>query len=319
MATMCRYVMLAFVLEAALLIVVQGTKCNVNVNGVTWNFVPGRDIFSLGIPTEEDCRELCLAKPECKGYSWKFDDVIGWCYEFAELESIHVCEDCYSGTVPQKFNGVCAANPENVISLVSSDTSEECYRACIGTEGCVGYSWLDSTTLFPNYCYLYNECSTVDACSGCFGGSPNCARPMQCFDYLNLDSVIRNENSISSADVVCDQEGYIRPSIDWRGSGNYRVVPPAGVRLSTKYPGKMHCGGYFASWVKDDNNELIELKVGQELKVTVCMSSYDEVDATKCDKPLEAVVTKCPGDFFVYSLKDVRYCHETYCGSMDPL
>ena len=316
MATTCQYVFLALILKATLLIVVLGTKCNVNVNGVTWNYVPGRDIFSLGIPTVEDCLELCSAKPECKGYSWKFDDVIGWCYEFAELESIHVCEDCYSGTVPQKFNGACAASPENVINLVSSDTSEECYFSCVGTENCVGYTWFDTTTLFPKFCYLYNECSTVNACTGCFGGTPNCARPMQCFDYLNLDSGFRNEGhkSGNKSNWDCDQEGFEHQSSDWEGSGNYKIVPPAGVRLSTKPPGSMHCGGWGAGWVQDDNNVLPDLPVGEEVELSVCINGFID-----CDVYERAVITKCPGDFFVYSLKDMRYCHMKYCGSMDPI
>ena len=184
----------AFIFGAALWSVTQGLKCKVAGTGLTWNYVPGRDIFSVGIPTEQECRELCSAKSECKGYSWRFDNVVGWCYEFAELEGIHVCDDCYSATAPTRFNGNCDTDPENFIALMSTPSAEDCHSACTDTDGCMGFTWFDGSSIFQNYCFLYSECSTVESCVGCSGGSMNCFGPRQCFDYLVLDSEQRNEN-----------------------------------------------------------------------------------------------------------------------------
>ena len=111
MPTSGKLFMLALVLGAVFLSAAEGYKCHVTRQGLTWDYVNGRDIFSLGIRTEQECRELCAGKPECKGYSWRFDDVLYWCYEFAELDGIHVCEDCFSGTLPTKFSGNCDTNP----------------------------------------------------------------------------------------------------------------------------------------------------------------------------------------------------------------
>ncbi len=194
MVTFSKLALLALIYVAALFSESQELKCKVDGEGITWNFVPGRDIFSLGIPTEQECRELCFGKLECKGYSWRFDDVLYWCYEFAQLEGIHVCEDCYSGTVSTRFNGNCNTNPENVIDLIFTLSAEDCNNECIDTDSCLGYTWFGGSTVFQYYCFLYKECSTIESCVGCSGGSMNCFGPAQCFDYLTLDSEKRNEN-----------------------------------------------------------------------------------------------------------------------------
>ena len=179
MATSAKLAILALVLGAVHFSEAEGYKCYVTRQGLTWDFVSGRDIFSLGIPTEQECRELCSAKPECKGYSWRFDDVLYWCYEFAELDHMHVCEDCFSGTMPTQFNGTCHTDAANVIEVSQEFTVNACHLLCSETDGCMGYTWYDETTSLEYYCFLYSECSEVKPSAGCFGGSMNCFPPLQ--------------------------------------------------------------------------------------------------------------------------------------------
>ena len=149
-------------------------ECQTSVQGGTWNYVPGRDSSHFPISTVEDCHELCSSHPECQGYTWRFDDVIGWCFEYKELEDLHACAGCYSGTVSVKVDGACASTPENLIGAVSAESVEKCYESCTKTSGCVGYTWYDQTSSFPYFCFQFSDCSTVTPCQGCSSGKPNC-------------------------------------------------------------------------------------------------------------------------------------------------
>ena len=323
MATLAKLAMLALMFEAAFLSVAQGYKCKVAGQGLTWNFVAGRDVFSVGITTEQACRQLCSDKPECKGYSWRFDNVVGWCYEFAELEGIHICEDCFSGTLPTRFIGICDTDPENVMDEVLTSSDEECHNACTDTTGCMGYTWFHQSTVLPNYCFLYSECADIRSCVGCSGGSMNCFSPLQCFDYLILDCEKRNENSTNAWD--CDTT--IHPpyspkyiiSEDWQGAGYYRFVPPAGLKMATKSPGPLHCSTWGVLYISDDTNVMDDMKVGGEVEVKVC--SDTESEPGSCDSLFinyfNIMVTKCPDNYFVYKLPNVR-CASKFCGSFEP-
>ncbi len=152
----------------------------------------------------------------------RYDNVAGWCYEFAELEGIHSCEDCFSGTLPTRFSGICDTHPDNIIDELLTSSAEDCHQACIDAAGCMGYTWWDTTTVLENYCYLYTECAEVKSCAGCSGGSMNCFSPLQCFDYLILDSETRNENYPGG--YFCDTTR--RPdgiSEDWYGPGKRSI------------------------------------------------------------------------------------------------
>ena len=70
---------LALLYGAAVLTRVQA-ECQTRIQEATWNFVPGRDSSLNGIPTEESCQELCSSHPLCKGYTWRFDDIVGLCF-----------------------------------------------------------------------------------------------------------------------------------------------------------------------------------------------------------------------------------------------
>ena len=59
--------MLALVFGAAVLNIAEGLKCAVEVQDITWNFVPGRDISRYGVVSVQDCKALCLEDSDCKG------------------------------------------------------------------------------------------------------------------------------------------------------------------------------------------------------------------------------------------------------------
>ena len=62
------------------------------------------------------------------------------------------------------FEGACVvASPENILDEISTESSDECYLSCVGTEGCFGFTW-----------------------------SSNCIH--QCFNYMELNSEKRNEH-----------------------------------------------------------------------------------------------------------------------------
>ena len=84
-------------------------KCENLITSATWKFKAGRDVSHFGVETVEECAALCASNPECRGYTWRFDDVIGWCYKFAVLENIHECAGCQSGTIAEVLEGSCLA------------------------------------------------------------------------------------------------------------------------------------------------------------------------------------------------------------------
>ncbi len=73
MVTSGKLSMLALVLGTVFLSVAEANKCSGARQGLTWEYVPGRDIFSLDIRSENECFLMCKYTPECKGYSWRFD------------------------------------------------------------------------------------------------------------------------------------------------------------------------------------------------------------------------------------------------------
>ena len=67
MVTFYKFPMLALIFGASVLNMAEGLKCTVEVQDITWNFVPGRDTSRYGIPTVQDCKALCLEDSDCKG------------------------------------------------------------------------------------------------------------------------------------------------------------------------------------------------------------------------------------------------------------
>ena len=199
------------------------------------------------------------------------------------------------------FEGACVvASPENILDEISTESSDECYLSCVGTEGCSGFTWFDKSSIFPNFCFMYNECPSVNPNPGTVSGSSNCINPGQCFDYMVLNSGRRNEHETHDDTVHCDSLTHEKTFPDWQGTGYYRFVAPAGVMLATKTPGPYHCDTHGALYLADADNVLPNILVGDEVDAFACM---DNIEPGTCKATNPITITKCPKDFFVYFSK----------------
>ena len=138
--------------------------------------------------------------------------------------------------------------------LLFTETADSCYSSCVGTADCMGYTWYKESLTLPNYCFLYSDCSSTAPCQECRSGVLNCLDqsastttgppvPTQCANDLVMENATRNEDN--GYGVYCDDENYDPSfaSIDWQGAEYYRLLDPAGVRISTTAPLKLnHCG-----------------------------------------------------------------------------
>ncbi len=286
--------------------------CLIRIQEVTWKFVPGRDSSHFGIPTVESCQELCSSHPECQGYTWRFDVILGYtCEEYQQLEDLHACPGCYSGTVPFAYDGACTLNNDNLVGLVFSESMEDCIQACSEADGCESFTWYDQSTSLPNFCFQFSDCSSVTPCQGCSSGELNCiAIPTHCSNYLVMDDSTRNEYSEGEA-YYCDATIY-HTSPDWKGPGHYRLQAPAGIRIPTSSPNTGYCGTVATGWIKDEEGAIEQMEVGKEITVTACFHS---TDGDSCSYHNEITVTLCPGEYYVYYLPNAPSCDLRYCAS----
>ena len=301
------FVHLAFKIEF-----VEG-MCTNAVNGGTWKFKPGRDVALFGIETVEECSVMCASNSTCKGYTWRYDGVIGWCYKFAVLEDIFESAGVHSGTVTEVLEGSCLAEADAIIDEITTQSSDECAQLCYNTNGCVGYTWYEKSTPFPQYCFLYSICEDVIPCYGCSSGRISCVTSPQCYQYNVLDEESRSVHLHSDLDsnfYYCDRlEPGDVTSPRWQGQGYYRIMEPAGTVLSSSDPGINHCGTYGSGWIRGDTDDI---QVGEERTVEACFTGHGD----SCFRRKMISVTRCPGDYFVYQLSEVPTCFSRYCAAL---
>ena len=306
--------MLSLLLAAAgVLTEVQALLCQ--TKGYTWNFHSGRDEVLYDIPSAEACMSLCFESLDCTGYTWISDDQVvdTRYYLFHDLDDIHPCYKCYSGTVPKQTNDA-HLDGASEMAVVVTDTGTDCFQACADVEGCLGYTWYDQASQFPNSCYLYSsKGSFTGSCKGCTSGILNCLDdsppppvPDQCTTYQVLDDPTRNMNH--GEDYNCDADWHAT-SPDWRGEGYYRIQEPAGVRIPTGGVSYKHCGTAGAGWINDDEEKIPNMAIGEEVSVKV---NYKWIHH---EEESVITVTKCPGDYFVYYLVNHNICNMRYCAT----
>ena len=134
----------------------------------------------------------CASSPECRGYTWRFDGVVGWCYEFAVLDGPIECPGCHSGTITEVLEGACLAGDDGFIEEVVLESADACAELCYDTDTCHGYTWYGKTTAFPQYCFLYSKCDEITPCIDCTSGRIDCIASPQCYNYKVLDEESRN-------------------------------------------------------------------------------------------------------------------------------
>jgi len=281
--------------------------CRTTVIGATWEFEWGSDEEIPGIQTVDKCIDLCKEDVLCHGYTWKSNGIVGYCYKFKNLNGIHACEDCYSGTMPESLVGACAGSVDDILAQDTAENVEECSQFCYDTEGCNAFTWYDETTPFSKSCFLYAVCDTKDSCSGCSTGRINCipSLPQQCLDYLILSEDSRSNTFPNPGFNLCD---CCPPNQMWQGPGYYRFLEPAGTRMPEASPGDYHCGTIGPGWLNGKH----PTELGLEVEMEACFHfGFDS-----CFYRTDITVTYCDG-FYVYFLVEVdtTYCPARYCGS----
>jgi len=296
------------------IIFLKGTHgCATSITGATWEFTWGVDEEIPGIKTVELCSELCKEDNSCRGYTWLVNKVVSFCYKFKNLDGIHACEDCSSGTVPEDLSGACAGSIDDVVDTATTETVEECLQFCHDTLGCNAYTWYNSSTPFANSCFLYASCNEEIPCYGCATGRINCISSPQCFEYQILDEESRsykNKNIDCSNICLDDLVGSVYNSGRWKGDGYYRFVEPSGTMMPESSPGEYHCGTHGSGWLNGQHPE----EVGLEVDMEAC---FDYSGSSECDSKRDITVTLCNG-YFVYHLVDTPRIHSCrYCSKVE--
>lgn len=298
---------------------VQSKLCADQVKEATWNFLEERDVEKSGVDSPETCFQLCEEDSLCKGYTWRTDDIKSWCFMFKQLDNIHACSGCHSGTFPEVVNGACSEGFEDIIHEASTESAEKCADLCYWQAGCHAYTWYDKSTQFPNFCFMYSSCNNEIPCTGCVSENLNCIQAPECYQYNILDESNRNimvEISEDSDWGFADALKLIYTSPRWHDNGYYRIMEPAGHVIPTRFPGRYHCGTANPGWINDKDGVLDNLQVGQkeEVELSFCTSPDDE-----CYSHFDITVTRCPGDYYVYQLWDLaNKGHARYCAAMYP-
>ena len=284
-------------------------SCQMTVGQATWDYHDGTDWRIPDVYTFEECFQECLSSNYCKGFTHQNQGVQKYCYLFRELNNLQACSTCKSGTVFQDADGVCMGG--NTLANFPGLTYPECISECSSTANCVAATWFHQTDTSASKCYLFDACDETLPCEECQSGVIGCLEmPPQCTDYMTLDSAKRNIYADSDHDSIFYIDTYdgdtedCRNKInsDWRGTSNYRIVPPAGVQIPEFYPGSKQCSTYLPGWLNTKHPTMI----GVETPAQIVFGEYYQNTSI--------TVTNC-GDYHVYSLHNVDFCNAAYCGS----
>ena len=101
------------------------------------------------------------------------------------------------------------AGADDIIDEVTVESSEACAQLCTTTDGCLGYTWYEKLTPFPQFCFMYKNCEDTVPCYGCSSGRLSCISSPQCYGYRVLDEESRSVNLHSEQNsnfYFCDRE-----------------------------------------------------------------------------------------------------------------
>ena len=91
---------------------------------------------------------------------------------------------------------------------------------------------------------------------------------------------------------------------DWKGTGWYRMVKPAGTQLPEMPPPENHCGTHAVGYLRGSHPS----EVGKRIRMTVCFGWGGH----NCRESYTITVINCNG-YFVYYLPRTNYCTLGYC------
>ena len=123
--------------------------------------------------------------------------------------------------------------------------------------------------------------------------------PSECSSYQILNDATRNHKSGSGGN--CDSPGY---SGEWNGEGWYRMMHPAGTKITEQPPPRNHCGTQATGWLNGSHPS----QPGESVSREVCFNYHNG----KCQWKINITVTNCIGHF-VYHLPKTPNCAYRYC------
>ena len=137
--------------------------------------------------------------------------------------------------------------------------------------------------------------------------------PDQCSNetYGVLNSADRNyQFETIGSNYKCDKRGNdMISSMDWQGSGWYRIMEPAGTKLAQQVVPMHHCNTDATGWMMGNHPS----QLGQVVTRHVCFN-HD----SRCQWNIAIKMVNC-GHFYVYYLKETSisdsdgYRHARYC------
>ena len=117
-----------------------------------------------------------------------------------------------------------------------------------------------------------------------------------CFNKNYL--VYHNENIF-----LVERGQYVSP--DWKGCGWYKIVQPAGTKLSEVPVDHGYCGTAFPGWL----NGTHPTNQGDIVNTRVC---YFNTNEDNCFRHNQIQIIHC-GDYFLYYLENAPSCNLRYC------
>ena len=119
--------------------------------------------------------------------------------------------------------------------------------------------------------------------------------------YKFINDTRRSIAIESSPPYLCDR-GYIEDD-KW-----YRFYSASGNTIPTKNPGLRHCSTYVPIWFKGEHPTAENVEVDAK-----ACAAIPFVFPIGCGVSYDIKVVKCPGDFYLYKLKEPKQCSLAYC------
>ena len=64
------------------------TACPTSLQGWTFKFSAGEDVFITGLSSEDMCKQECLRTETCNGYTFQISPPLNFCYLFSDISTL---------------------------------------------------------------------------------------------------------------------------------------------------------------------------------------------------------------------------------------
>jgi hypothetical protein len=120
-------------------------------------------------------------------------------------------------------------------------------------------------------------------------------------EYTFINDTRRSTAFKSKKPYICDR-GFIKDN-EW-----YRFYSAAGNSMPTENPGILRCGTYIPIWLLGTHPTNESVLVDAKACAVIPF-----VPARPCSVSYDIKIVKCPGDFYLYQLKEPKQCNLGYC------